>query len=103
MFAIHLAVTVTDADKNPVGGALVTFSAPVGGASGRFTLHSGVVTSSPCSHPRSVKVKTGACGIAVAPTFTASDQPGGYVVKASAEPARAAAFALVNEAPGQAL
>ncbi len=55
------------------------------------------------SHSRTVKVKTGACGIAVAPPFTASAQPGGYVVEASAEPARPAAFALVNEAPGQSL
>jgi hypothetical protein len=39
----------------------------------------------------------------VAPPFSASGQIGGYVVKASAEPAPAAAFALVNEAPGQAL
>jgi hypothetical protein len=50
-----------------------------------------------------VKVETGVCGIAVAPPFSASDRPGGYIVKASAELARPAAFALVNEAPGQAL
>ncbi len=49
--------------------------------------------------PRRLTVKTGACGIAVAPTFIASRQSGGYIVKASAKPARPAAFALVNEAP----
>ena len=37
-FPIRLAVTVTDAEKNPVPGALVTFSAPAAGASGRFAL-----------------------------------------------------------------
>ncbi len=102
-FPIRLAVTVTDANKNPVGGTLVTFSAPTAGASGRFTLHSrDDHHRAHISHTRIVKVKTGACGIAVAPSFTASSQPGGYVVEASAEPARPAAFALVNEAPGQA-
>jgi hypothetical protein len=99
-FPIRLAVTATDAQKNPVPGALVTFSAPLAGASGRFTLRSG----SPHHHARvsyahTVTVKTNACGIAVAPPFTATDAQGGYVVKASAKPARPAAFALVNEAP----
>jgi hypothetical protein len=103
-FPIRLAVTVTDADKNPVGGALVTFSAPVAGASGHFTLYSrDGHHRAQISHPRTVKVKTGVCGIAVAPSFTASSQSGGYIVEASAEPARPAAFALVNEVPGQAL
>jgi protocatechuate 3,4-dioxygenase beta subunit len=100
-FPIALAVTVTDADKNPVGGALVTFSAPAAG--GRFTLRSHGFRHhrARVSYAHTVKVKTGACGIAVAPAFTASRQPGGYIVKASAKPARPAAFALVNEAPGQ--
>jgi protocatechuate 3,4-dioxygenase beta subunit len=104
-FAIRLAVTVTDADSNPVRGALVTFSAPTAGASGRFTLHprDGHHHRAHVSYSRLAQVKTGACGIAVAPPFTASAQPGGYVVLAGAEPARPAAFALVNEAPGQAL
>jgi hypothetical protein len=103
-FPIRLAVTVTDTDKNPVGGTLVTFSAPAAGASGRFMLHSrDDHHRAHISHTRTVKVKTSACGIAVAPSFTASSQPGGYVVEASAEPARPAAFALVNEAPAQTL
>jgi hypothetical protein len=33
----------------------------------------------------------------VAPPFAATHQSGGYIVKASAKPARPAAFALVNE------
>ncbi len=103
-FQIRLAVTATDAQKNPVPGALITFSAPLGGASGRFTLRS----DSPhhrvhVSYARTVAVKTNACGIAVAPPFTANDALGGYIVKASAKPARPAAFALVNEASGQSL
>ena len=102
-FPIPLAVTVTDADKNPVPGALVTFSAPSGGTSGRFALRSrdSHRHRARVSYSRTVKVRTGVCGIAVAPPFSASGQPGGYIVKASAEPARPAAFALVNEAPGQ--
>jgi len=92
---------VTDAQKNPVPGALVTFSAP--GAGGRFTIRSmaPAATGAHITYTHTVAVKTGACGIAVAPPFTAGRQPGGYIVKASAKPARSAAFALVNEAPGQ--
>jgi protocatechuate 3,4-dioxygenase beta subunit len=101
-FPIRLAVTATDAQKNPVPGALITFSAPRAGASGRFTLRS----SSPHhrahdSYAHTVTVKTNACGIAVAPPFTANDTQGGYIVKANAGHARPAAFALVNARPGQ--
>jgi protocatechuate 3,4-dioxygenase beta subunit len=95
-FPIALAVTVTDAQKNPVAGALVTFSAPLAGASGRFALR-----AHDHRRARTVRVETDACGIAVAPAFTAGDAQGGYVVKASAKHARPAAFALVNEAPGR--
>ncbi len=101
-FPIRLAVTVTDAQKNPVPGALITFSAPVAGASGRFTIHArGPHHRSHVSHPYTVKVKTNACGIAVAPPFSANDTQGGYIVKATVKHARPAAFALVNEAPGR--
>jgi len=100
-FSIRLAVTVTDAQKNPVPGAQVTFSAPTRGASGRFTVHARGSRHhrGRISHPYTVRVKTNACGIAVAPAFTANVTQGGYIVKASAKPARPAAFALVNEAP----
>jgi protocatechuate 3,4-dioxygenase beta subunit len=102
LFPIRLAVTVTDAQKNPVPGALITFSAPLAGASGRFTVYSGSSHHrARVSHPYTVKVKTDACGIAVAPAFTANDTQGGYIVKATVEHARPAAFALVNVAPGQ--
>lgn len=94
-FPIRLAVTVTDAEANPVPGVPVTFSAPAAGASGRFT------TRSRGSRPRTARVKTDACGIAVAPVFTADRVQGGYIVKASVRHVQPAAFALVNEAPGR--
>jgi hypothetical protein len=95
-FPIRLAVTVTDAEKDPVPGAQVTFSAPGRGPSGRFA------TRSRGPHPtlakvRTVKVRTDACGIAVAPSFVANNEQGGYIVKVSIEHVRPAAFALVNE------
>jgi hypothetical protein len=101
-FPLRLAVTVTDAHKNPVPDATITFSAPATGASGRFTLRSrGRHRRVRVSHPDTVTVRTGACGIAVAPPFTADDTRGGYIVKARAKHGRTAAFALVNVAPGR--
>ncbi|HEY5192404.1 MAG TPA: hypothetical protein VIJ39_00855 [Solirubrobacteraceae bacterium] len=107
-FPIRLAVTVTDAEKNPVPDAQVTFSAPTRGASGRFAGRSSTGHSHGAHHHRShvsdsstVTVKANACGIAVAPAFTANHLPGGYIVKASVKHAKPAAFALVNVAPGQ--
>jgi protocatechuate 3,4-dioxygenase beta subunit len=100
-FPVSLAVTVTDALGNRVPGALVSFAAPAAGASGRFTVR--VASRSRrrgrTRQTRVASVRTNACGIALAPALTANAQPGGYVVKASAGHARAAAFALVNEAP----
>jgi hypothetical protein len=101
-FPIRLAVTVTDAEGNPVPGALITFSAPLTGASGRFTARArGPRHRARVSHPYRVRVRTDACGIAVAPAFTADDTRGGYIVEATVGHARPAAFALVNAAPGQ--
>jgi hypothetical protein len=102
-FPIRLAVTVTDAEKNPVPGVLVTFVAPSRGPSGYFTVRSGGAHT-PMSHtpnsgrsrPHRVQVRTDACGIALAPAFTADDRAGGYVVVASVERVQSA-FALVNE------
>jgi len=99
-FPIRLAVTVTDAEGNPVPGALTTFSAPLAGASGRFAVHTrGTHHRARVTHLHTVRVKANACGIAVAPAFTANDRQGGYIVKATLEHVRPAAFALVNEAP----
>jgi hypothetical protein len=108
-FPIRLAVTVTDAEKNPVPGAQITFSAPTHGASGRFAAQPSIDRSHGSrhhrphvvSHPHTVKVKANACGIAIAPAFTANRLPGGYIVRASVEHAKSAAFALVNVALGQ--
>jgi hypothetical protein len=93
-FPIRLAVTVTDAEANPVSGALVTFSAPGRGPSGTFT-------RSRRRRSRIVRVRTNASGVAVAPAYRANGRQGGYVVKASVDHAGAAAFALVNLPPGQ--
>jgi hypothetical protein len=101
-FPIRLAVTVVDAEKNLVPGALVRFAAPGGGQSGSFTIRSGGTGHGRrrVSHARTVKVRTNACGIALAPPLTATREQGGYIVKATAGHARPAAFALVNEARG---
>jgi protocatechuate 3,4-dioxygenase beta subunit len=95
LFPVRLAVTVTDAHANPVPGAMVIFSAPNRGPSGRFASRSRRVRS------RTVTVKTDRSGIAVAPAFTANARAGGYVVKAIVRGARQqAAFALVNQRSG---
>lgn len=83
-FPVRFAVTATDAEKEPVAGALVAFTAPARGPSGRFGVRL-----------RRVEVRTDACGVALAPAFTANHRRGGYIVVASVEHLRAA-FALVN-------
>jgi len=84
-FPVRLAVTVADEHGNPDGGVEVTFAAPRDGASGRFA-----------RGRRTVRLKTDARGIAVAPAFAANGTAGGYVVRASAA-GHSAAFALVNQ------
>ena len=87
-FPVRLAVTVSDRFGNVVRGAVVTFSAPAHGASGRFSRRG-----------RRVTVKTDAQGVAVAPPFVANAELGGYAVQARVTgAARGAAFALVNVA-----
>jgi hypothetical protein len=101
-FPIRLAVTVTDAEQNPVPGTPVTFAAPASGPSARFTIRPRGARGgrSHISYSHTVEVETDACGIAVAPPLTAGSE-GGYIVRASARHVRSVAFALVNEAPGQ--
>jgi hypothetical protein len=84
-FPVRPAVVVDDAKGNAVPGAVVTFSVPSSGAGGRFA-----------GHRRTVKVKTDAAGVAVAPSFVANRVAGGYVIRATVPGARPAAFALVN-------
>jgi protocatechuate 3,4-dioxygenase beta subunit len=88
-FPVPLAVTVGDRYGNPVAGAIVEFTAPRRGPSGRFVLSMGRTAR--------VSVETNRNGIAVAPPFTANDLAGGYVVGAAVKGTGAhAAFALVN-------
>ena len=88
-YVVPLAVTVTDADHNPVPGATVTFAAPSSGPSATFSGSGTTATA-----------LTDDAGVAVAPALTADDVPGGFVVTATvAGVAPAASFALVNEAP----
>jgi protocatechuate 3,4-dioxygenase beta subunit len=103
-FPIPLAVTVKDANSNPVPGALVTFTAPAHGPSGHFAARrparkqtAGGKRRAPARTSRVVRVKTNADGVAVAPPFSANAKPGGYVVTATIAGSRQrAAFALVN-------
>ena len=91
LLPIRLAVTVTDANANPVAGTVVRFTAPDTGPGGHFTIR-------PHGRRRSlrtVRVRTDASGVAIAPPFTANGTGGGYVVDARAG-SRQAAFALVN-------
>ena len=91
-FSIPLAVTVTDANNNPVVGIGITFTAPGSGPGGTFA-GSGTSTVSYTDYK----------GIAVAPTFIANAIPGGYVVTAGVPGLSAtAAFSLVNQAPSAA-
>jgi len=89
-FDVPLAVTVTDEDGNPVARATVVFAAPKKGASGRFP-----------HKRRTVRVKTNAKGIAVAPVFRANSSAGGYAVTVTVKGASPrTAFALVNRPRG---
>src|SRR5262249_9136331 len=84
-FPVRPAVVVADAKGNAVAGAVVTFSAPARGAGGHFA-----------GHGRTVRMRTDAHGIAVAPSFVANGVAGGYAIRTSVPGARPAAFALVN-------
>jgi protocatechuate 3,4-dioxygenase beta subunit len=101
-FPIRLAVTVKDANGNAVAGALVTFTAPARGASGRFAPHPRKraakrrTQQTPPQGRLVVRVETDANGIAIAPAFTANDTPGGYVVTATAN-GQHVGFTLINE------
>ena len=100
-FGVPLAVTVTDNEGNPVAGKVVVFTAPAGGATGRFRIQTRAVHGKAKKHrthlSRRVRVATNADGIAVAPTFTAGGTAGGFVVTAVvAGTSRRTAFALID-------
>jgi protocatechuate 3,4-dioxygenase beta subunit len=96
-FPIRLAVSVTDENDNPVADALVTFTAPARGPSGRFASPS--VGMDGVRSRRTVRLRTNEKGVAIAPAFKANRISGGYAVTARvAGSNQHAAFALVNEA-----
>jgi protocatechuate 3,4-dioxygenase beta subunit len=85
-FPIRLAVTVEDKEGNPVPGAIVTFTAPAGGVTGRFVVR--------VNRLRVVRVRANSQGIAVAPALVADAHAGGFAVGARSGSAKVA-FALV--------
>jgi hypothetical protein len=89
-FGVLFQATVTDANKNALPGATVTFTAPSTGASGTFPGNLLTATAT-----------TNASGVATAPAFVANSTAGNYSVTASvAGGAAPAAFALTNAVPG---
>ena len=72
VFAVPLAASVLDASSNPVGGVVVSFTAPTSGASGTFA-----------GGASSANATTDATGTAIAPAFTANGITGSYSVVAS--------------------
>jgi subtilisin family serine protease len=88
-FVLPLQVQVRDAGGIPLGGILVTFTAPANGASGVFA-STGI---------RIATAVTNAQGIAVSPVFSANAIAGTYVVNATAPGVQApAVFHLTNAA-----
>jgi adhesin/invasin len=89
-FSVPLQAKVADGAGNPVSGVLVTFTAPVTGASGTF---GGLASAA---------VSTDSQGIASA-TLTANGTPGSYSVAATASSVTGTAiFAMTNLAPASA-
>src|SRR5260221_9945172 len=93
-FPIALAVPVTDANGNPVAGAIVTFTAPARGSSGVFMVPR---PKKNARRSRVVRVRANSKGIAVAPPFTADASVGGYAVTVTVGGSSArTAFSLLN-------
>ncbi len=89
IFATNLSASVRDAQNNPVVGAVVTFTMPLTGASGRFPGDS-----------TSVSRTTDANGIATAPNLTANSIAGNFTATATVSGVPAPAnFNLTNN-PG---
>ena len=87
-FPLPLTVAVRDSFGNPADGVLVTFKAPVSGASGTFP--GGIATNS---------VYTNAQGIATSAVFVANISAGSYSVEATVRGvATPASFAMTNTA-----
>jgi hypothetical protein len=78
-----LVALVTNAGGMGVGGVIVTFTAPVGGASGTFA-------------PGANTAMTNSSGVATSLTFTANSTAGSYTVTASAPGYGTASYMLTN-------
>ena len=93
-FATALQAKVTDANRNPVAGATVTFTVqPAAGGAGAAFAGSQTATS-----------QTGQDGLATAPTLTANSTLGSFTVSASVSGvATSASFALTIAPPVTAL
>jgi len=83
-FAVALGVTVTDQFGNPTPGAVVTFTAPGTGPSGKF------------GSALSVPITTNAAGVATAGAFTANAIGGSYAVTAATPGVPTVSFTLTN-------
>ena len=88
-FAAPLVATVLDSASHPVSGAVVTFTAPVSGASGTFA----------GTNTNTATATTNASGAATSPVFTANGTAGSYTVTASVPGVSTPAnFSLTNAA-----
>ena len=87
-FGAALVARITDANGNPISGALITFTAPASGASGTFG--GGVNTAT-----------TNTSGLATSANFTANATFGNYLVSASIG-ATSTNFTLTNAQAGTA-
>jgi uncharacterized delta-60 repeat protein len=72
IFSSPLAVLVKDTNNNPVSGAVVTFTAPSSGVSGKFSGNSLIFTGT-----------TNASGVVTTSSFTANSTTGTYTVTAT--------------------
>ena len=88
-FTDPLQVTVVDAGNNPVGNAVVVFTAPATGASAEFS-----------NNETSITALTNASGIATSGLLTANGVAGADNVVASVSGAASATFGLTNLAGG---
>ena len=84
-FATALSAKVTDANNNPISGEVVTFTAPISGASGTFGNASNIYIAA-----------TDASGIVTTTAFTANSVAGSYAVTANFGSVATASFNLTN-------
>jgi hypothetical protein len=87
-YSTPFAVLARDAASNPLPGALITFNAPLTGASGIFG-----------ANGETVQRSTGVNGVATAPSFIANAVSGSFAVTAGAG-AASAIFSLTNTGAG---